>query len=164
MPVLSKEFLDIQATMECVFTLKHVHDMTRTNIQSKKNKLILIYFIFSQRKQILQTVFNFFYLKKPCKVRLDLHQSQHQRTNDQRTSVQFNYPVIFFPRRTKSSSTIRYFTFKISCISISIRFLIFVLSSSFVNMPALFSWLHFENKECICWGVIYILFNFHLLL
>ena len=29
-PVSSKEFLDIQATIECGFTLKRVHDMTRT--------------------------------------------------------------------------------------------------------------------------------------
>ena len=29
-PALSKEFLDIQATVECRFTLKHVRDMTRT--------------------------------------------------------------------------------------------------------------------------------------
>ena len=29
-PASSKEFLDIQATMECGFTLKHVRDMTRT--------------------------------------------------------------------------------------------------------------------------------------
>ena len=30
MPVSSKEFLDIQATLECGFTLKRVRDMTRT--------------------------------------------------------------------------------------------------------------------------------------
>ena len=29
----SKEFLDIQATIECGFTLKHVRDMTRTYSQ-----------------------------------------------------------------------------------------------------------------------------------
>ena len=29
-PASSKEFLDIQATIECVFTLKRVRDMTRT--------------------------------------------------------------------------------------------------------------------------------------
>ena len=29
-PVLSKEFLDIQETIECKLTLKRVHDMTRT--------------------------------------------------------------------------------------------------------------------------------------
>ena len=33
MPALSKEFLDIQATIECGFTLKHVCDMTRTYSQ-----------------------------------------------------------------------------------------------------------------------------------
>ena len=33
MPVSSKEFLDIQATMECAFTLKHVRDMIRTYSQ-----------------------------------------------------------------------------------------------------------------------------------
>ena len=30
-PASSKEFLDIQATIECEFTLKRVRDMTRTN-------------------------------------------------------------------------------------------------------------------------------------
>ena len=30
MPASSKEFLDIQATIECGFTLKRVHDMVRT--------------------------------------------------------------------------------------------------------------------------------------
>ena len=29
-PVSSKEFLDTQATIECGFTLKRVHDLTRT--------------------------------------------------------------------------------------------------------------------------------------
>ena len=29
-PVSSKEFLDIQATKECGFTMKRVRDMTRT--------------------------------------------------------------------------------------------------------------------------------------
>ena len=29
-PASSKEFLDIQATVECGFTLKRVRDMTRT--------------------------------------------------------------------------------------------------------------------------------------
>ena len=29
-PASSKEFLDIQATIECGFTLKRVHDMTKT--------------------------------------------------------------------------------------------------------------------------------------
>ena len=33
LPVLSKEFLDIQATMECGFTLKHVSDMIKTYCQ-----------------------------------------------------------------------------------------------------------------------------------
>ena len=32
-PALSKEFLDIQVTIECGFTLKRVHDMTRTYSQ-----------------------------------------------------------------------------------------------------------------------------------
>ena len=32
-PVLSKEFLDTQATIECGFTLKRVHDMIRTYSQ-----------------------------------------------------------------------------------------------------------------------------------
>ena len=29
-PASSKEFLDIQATIECGFTLKRIHDLTRT--------------------------------------------------------------------------------------------------------------------------------------
>ena len=29
----SKEFVDLQATIECVFNLKHIRDMTRTCIQ-----------------------------------------------------------------------------------------------------------------------------------
>ena len=32
-PALSKEFLDVQATIECGFTLKRVRDMTRTYSQ-----------------------------------------------------------------------------------------------------------------------------------
>ena len=32
-PASSKEFLDIQATIECGFTLKRIHDMTRTYSQ-----------------------------------------------------------------------------------------------------------------------------------
>ena len=32
-PVSSKEFLDIQATEECRFTLKYVHDMIKTHTQ-----------------------------------------------------------------------------------------------------------------------------------
>ena len=32
-PASSKEFLDIQTTIECGFTLKCVHDMTRTYSQ-----------------------------------------------------------------------------------------------------------------------------------
>ena len=38
-PALSKEFLDIQATIECGFTLKRVRDMTRTYSQKKKVSL-----------------------------------------------------------------------------------------------------------------------------
>ena len=36
-PVSSKEFLDIQATIECGFTLKHVRDMTRTYSYIKRS-------------------------------------------------------------------------------------------------------------------------------
>ena len=35
MPASSKEFLDIQATIKCGFTLKHVRDMTRTYTQNQ---------------------------------------------------------------------------------------------------------------------------------
>ena len=34
-PVSSKDFLDIQATIECLFTLTRVRDMTRTYSQKK---------------------------------------------------------------------------------------------------------------------------------
>ena len=37
-PASSKEFLDIQATIECEFTLKRVSDMTRTYSYLKKIK------------------------------------------------------------------------------------------------------------------------------
>ena len=37
MPILSKEFLNIQATRECKLTLKHVCDMIRTYIQIVNN-------------------------------------------------------------------------------------------------------------------------------
>ena len=36
-PALSKEFLDIQATIKCGFTLKRVADMTRTYSHNKIN-------------------------------------------------------------------------------------------------------------------------------
>ena len=39
-PVLSKEFLDIQTTMECGFTLKRVRDMTR-----EYTLMILVYVV-----------------------------------------------------------------------------------------------------------------------
>ena len=35
-PTSSKEFLDIQATMECEFTLKRIRDMTRTYSQMQR--------------------------------------------------------------------------------------------------------------------------------
>ena len=40
-PASSKEFLDIQATTECGFTLKRVRDMTRTYNQSDIDKIYL---------------------------------------------------------------------------------------------------------------------------
>ena len=42
-PVSSKEFLNIQATIDCGFTLKHVRDIIRTYIQlkSKIDKLVI---------------------------------------------------------------------------------------------------------------------------
>ena len=36
MPALSRDFLDIQGTIECGFTLKCVHDMTRTYSQMRR--------------------------------------------------------------------------------------------------------------------------------
>ena len=36
MPVLSKEFLEIQATIECGFTMKRIRGMKITYSQSKK--------------------------------------------------------------------------------------------------------------------------------
>ena len=42
-PVLSKKFLDIQATVEYGFTLKHVHDMIRTYILSLMLSQLICY-------------------------------------------------------------------------------------------------------------------------
>ena len=39
-PASSKEFLDIQATIECGFTLKRVRDMTRTYSHNIKHYLL----------------------------------------------------------------------------------------------------------------------------
>ena len=39
--MLSKKFLDIQATIECGFTLKHVHNMIRTYSQTPNKNLKL---------------------------------------------------------------------------------------------------------------------------
>ena len=46
-PVLSKEFLDIQATIECRFTLKSVRDMIITYIERNVINLTLIQNVFS---------------------------------------------------------------------------------------------------------------------
>ena len=42
MPVSSKEFLDIQGTIECGFALKHVRDMIRFVISISVNPLFLL--------------------------------------------------------------------------------------------------------------------------
>ena len=39
-PASSKEFLDIQATIECGFTLKRVRDMTRTYSHNRVSKIL----------------------------------------------------------------------------------------------------------------------------
>ena len=41
-PASSKEFLDIQATIECGFTLKRVCDMTRTCSEKQLHKKALV--------------------------------------------------------------------------------------------------------------------------
>ena len=41
MSVSSKEFLDIQATIECGFTLKRVRDMERTYSQKGENNSVI---------------------------------------------------------------------------------------------------------------------------
>ena len=38
---LGKEFLDIQATIECRFTLKHLGDMMRTYVMKNLNAYIV---------------------------------------------------------------------------------------------------------------------------
>ena len=43
MPVSTKEFLDIQATKECGFTLKHVRDMIITYSEMRNGVANLIY-------------------------------------------------------------------------------------------------------------------------
>ena len=49
-PVLSKESLDIQATTECGFTLKHVRDVVRTYSQMHRTDK------YSQYNQITEVV------------------------------------------------------------------------------------------------------------
>ena len=49
-PVSSKEFLDIQANIECGFTMKHVCDMTRTYSQMHRTDK------FSQLSSIIWSV------------------------------------------------------------------------------------------------------------
>ena len=44
-PISSKEFLDIQATIECGFTLKRVRDMTRTYSQMHRTDSLYPAFI-----------------------------------------------------------------------------------------------------------------------
>ena len=51
-PALSKEFLDIQATIECGFTLKRVRDMTRTYSQL----IILIYSEYFPHSDVLDRI------------------------------------------------------------------------------------------------------------
>ena len=53
-PALSKEFLDIQATIECGFTLKRIRDMTRTYSVFLKSKLLRKYW-FTSIKRLLPT-------------------------------------------------------------------------------------------------------------
>ena len=42
-PASSKDFLDIQATIECGFTLKHIRDMTRTYSQASSLLVFKVY-------------------------------------------------------------------------------------------------------------------------
>ena len=55
-PASSKEFLDIQATIECGFTLKRVRDMTRTY---RYNPCFKLYNIFFFIMQVCCKLFNF---------------------------------------------------------------------------------------------------------
>ena len=54
-PVSSKEFLDIQATIECGFFLKRVRDMTRTY---SLNKTSLVSVLKSQENLLLNQCYN----------------------------------------------------------------------------------------------------------
>ena len=54
MPASSKEFLDIQATIECGFTLKHVRDMTRT--YSQRNVSTFITFMFFWKNDVSEKI------------------------------------------------------------------------------------------------------------
>ena len=62
-PASSKEFLNIQATIECGFTLKHVHDMTRT--YSLEGVLVKIWSILVEVLQVTE-VGDWIISFKPC--------------------------------------------------------------------------------------------------
>ena len=49
-PFLSKRFLDIQETIECGFTLKRVHEMTRTYSQMNRTEM------YSQHNSMIRPV------------------------------------------------------------------------------------------------------------
>ena len=51
-PASSKEFLDIQATIECGFTLKRVRDMIRTYSQFKNSILCTFFSMLLDNKNI----------------------------------------------------------------------------------------------------------------
>ena len=59
MPVSSKKFLDIQATIGCGLILKHVRDMIRTYSQD-----ILYYRVKSVKQMFLSGIFDKYFEKK----------------------------------------------------------------------------------------------------
>ena len=73
-PASSKEFLDIQATIECGFTLKRVHDMIRTYSQKQFICGLSAHHFFSFLIRFKKIIYSATVLKrnpnvKTCKIR-----------------------------------------------------------------------------------------------
>ena len=83
-PASSKEFLDIQATIECRFTLKRVRDMTRT--YSHTNTVIIIYIIIIIIGIIIITG--------------NYTQNSHKMINSE--TIGLKYPIKLFPRNERN--------------------------------------------------------------
>ena len=90
MPASSKEFLDIQATIECGFTLKSVRDMTRTyktlfNINGNKYYYnILLEKVFDKKINPIHNIFKCIFVYYKCYL-------FRRHTNIPKTYLQYRY-------------------------------------------------------------------------